>query len=201
MTGVNINQYDDQLLSLIHPSRSQEWMPEVEPTLVRQLIQSPRLKLKLTCLVWNHYRLAPLTGTISQNDYRLAMLAEQNTDRLIKAAGIVWNGQVLQHAIARSNLSEIVSFIDEKTYRVALDYITLSPVSSSQAGPTPSCDNLWNDGVLCYLAWSQTLDRGLRERVILKFAPSVFPNDVPAMHEAHGPEIVRQVGQGLFSHV
>lgn len=199
MNSVGTRSFDDQLIAQIHTHRSSEWLPEIPSALASQLLTCERLTPKLAAMMRDHYRLAPLTDAHAEDGYSLATLSQDDTNRLVKACGIVWNGYAFVQAIAKSNLAEIVSFINEKTYRVAMDYVQLSPVIPPSDLSIPSREQLWADGFLCYVAWSQSLNPNLGERVLLKFSPEAMPAELPSLHEKHGARIVREVGQGLFA--
>ena len=179
--------------------RLQALLPDSLPSSLRdRLVQSPRLRHRLSTLLSERFAFSPLAADdLNTIAGRFAQLEDEALARALRLAGAIWHAQSLRKIILAEPLHELIERLGRDDYRTALGAIDLSPAGDNgdeDIDVDALMARIEQDGLLLINAWCHHQPRALGARLKLKLPPCPAVDDQPpASHCDLGEAVVNRV--------
>jgi Bacterial type III secretion apparatus protein (OrgA_MxiK)/YOP proteins translocation protein K (YscK) len=193
-----------QPAAYIHPDRFHPCVPDLPRVLADQLLDTPRLRNKLSNIIIAHYRLGTCVDDLASHQVRPSLWVAERLIRLAYFAGAVWHAHSLRRLILGRWLAVALSGFDPALRETALANLDLAPEDVAPLAGIELAEAIRLDGIRCLGAWIGQLPENVRSRVVLKFSvSSAIDGATSAIHQRRGASIINrlatQVGDGAAS--
>jgi hypothetical protein len=165
------------------------------PSLCRKLLESQRLRARLSTAVQRHYQLGPWIDPeqVDEVDRVIALApADILPDLALRAGAIYWSSAIASTVLAKA-VGVLQQQLGDELCGYAINQRDLAGPAQSLEPLETVGDRIEDDGWRCLSAWCASVQPGIGQRVRLKLPKdSIIDLPAPPAFAARGPEIIRR---------
>ncbi|WP_342239703.1 SctK family type III secretion system sorting platform protein [Inquilinus sp. OTU3971] len=174
-----LRRFDRAVALHAHPAQLGRAFPGLPEAAARRLLDTPRLRSRLSDLLRRRLNLAPCDAASWPGDAaRIAGMAPGDLDRVLRHAGAVAVAARLRTIVLGAEIRRVTGLIGADAYAFGLGH----------KGPVPALAGLDTmpveaavdrAGLLCLAAWCGEAGPAVGERLRLRLAPERWPDGGP----------------------
>jgi hypothetical protein len=166
----------DQAVALhAHPAQLSRIFPGLPDAAARLLLDTPRIRPRLSALLRQRLSLTPCDAASWQGDTaHIARLAPAELDRAILHAGAAALAARLRTVVLGAEIRRVTTRIGAEAYSFGLGHKGAVPAIDG-TDETPIEEAVERAGLLCLAAWCAAAGPAVGERLRLRLAPERWP--------------------------
>lgn len=172
-----LRRFDRAVALHAHPAQLGRAFPGLPETAARLLLDTRRLRPRLSELLRRRLDLAPCDAASWRGDAaRIAGLAPADLDHAIRHAGAAALAARLRTIVLGAEIRRVTGLIGADSYAFGLGHKGPAPVLAGlESLPVEAAID--RAGLLCLAAWSGEAGPAIGERLRLRLAPERWPGD------------------------
>jgi type III secretion protein K len=196
-----LRRFDRAVALHAHPTQLGRAFPGLPEAAARLLLDTPRLRPRLSELLRRRLDLAPCETTAWRGDTaRIAGLAPADLDRAIRHAGAAALAARLRTIVLGAEIRRVTGLIGADAYSFGLGRKGTAPVLAG-LDPLPVEDAIDRAGLLCLAAWCGEAGPAFGERLRLRLAPERCPKSgLPQAERPRAAALFAAAAQAVAPH-
>ncbi|MGF6232486.1 type III secretion protein K [Inquilinus ginsengisoli] len=196
-----LRRFDRAVTLHAHPAQLGRAFPGLPEAAARLLLDTTRLRPRLSELLRRRLDLAPCDATAWRGDTaRIAGLTPADLDRAIRHAGAAALAARLRTIVLGAEIRRVTGLIGTDAYAFGLGHKGPAPVLTGlDALPVEAAIN--RAGLLCLAAWCGEAGPAVGDRLRLRLAPERWPEGgLPPAERPHAAALFAAAAQAVVPH-
>ncbi|WP_342234460.1 SctK family type III secretion system sorting platform protein [Inquilinus sp. OTU3971] len=196
-----LRRFDRAVALHAHPAQLGRAFPRLPEAAARLLLDTKRLRPRLSELLRRRLNLAPCDAASWRGDVaRIAGLAPADLDRAVSHAGAAALAARLRTIVLGAEIRRVTGLIGADSYAFGLGHKGPAPVLAGLES-LPVEDAIDRAGLLCLAAWCGEAGRAVGERLRLRLAPERWPEaGLPPAERSRAAALFAATAQAVAPH-
>lgn len=198
---LTLRRFDRAVALHAHPAQLGRAFPGLPEAAARLLLDTPRLRSRLSDVLRRRLDLAPCDAASWRGDAaRIAGLAPADLDRAIRHAGAAALAARLRTIVLGAEIRRVTGRIGADAYGFGLGHKGPVPAIGGLDG-LPAEDAIDRAGLLCLAAWCSAAGLGVGDRLRLRLAPELWPEaDLPPAESVRAATLFAAAARQVTPH-